>query len=58
MRIDVTVVAAGLLGAATTAVVLVGAAGSVTQTPRIALADNSVSVDPPRVTGHWPTVRS
>lgn len=47
MRIDVTVVAAGLLGAATTAVVLVGAAGSVTQTPRIALADNSVSVDPP-----------
>ncbi len=47
MRIDVTVVAAGLLGAATTAVVLVGAAGSVTQTPRIALADNTVSVDPP-----------
>lgn len=49
MRIDVTVVAAGLLGAATTAVVLVGAAGSVTQTPRIALADNTVSVDPPAV---------
>ncbi|WP_396930746.1 M15 family metallopeptidase [Mycolicibacterium sp.] len=49
MRIDVTVVAAGLLGAATTAVVLVGAAGSVTPTPRIALADNTVSVDPPAV---------
>ena len=49
MRIDVTVVTAGLLGAATTAVVLVGAVGSVTLAPRIALADNTVSVDPPGV---------
>jgi zinc D-Ala-D-Ala carboxypeptidase len=49
MRIDVTFVAAGMLGVATTAAVLVGAAGVVSTAPRIALVDNTVSVDPPAI---------
>lgn len=46
---DVTVVAAGLLGVATTAGLALGAAGQMSAAPRITLADNTVSVEPPAV---------
>lgn len=49
MRIDATSVSAVVLGAASTAALLVGAAGLADHSPRIALADNTVSVDPPAV---------
>ncbi|QEN16782.1 M15 family metallopeptidase [Mycolicibacterium sp. ELW1] len=49
MRIDATSVSAVVLGAATTTALLVGAAGLPAPAPRIALADNTVSVDPPAV---------
>ncbi|AKK29983.1 M15 family metallopeptidase [Mycobacterium sp. EPa45] len=45
MRIDGTFVAAGMVGAAIAAAVVVGAAPAT----RIALADNTVSVDPPAI---------
>ena len=46
---DLTFVAAGVLGVATTAAVVLGAAGVPAPAPRIMLADNTVSVDPPAV---------
>ncbi len=46
---DFTFVAAGMLGVATTAAVVLGAAGVPAPAPRIMLADNTVSVDPPAV---------
>ncbi|MBB3601188.1 uncharacterized protein YcbK (DUF882 family) [Mycolicibacterium sp. BK556] len=49
MRIDVTFVAAGVLSVAATAAIALGAAGMTASTPRITLADNTVSVDPPAV---------
>ncbi|WP_431234281.1 M15 family metallopeptidase [Mycolicibacterium psychrotolerans] len=49
MRIDATSASAVVLGAATTAALLVGAVGSADLSPRIALADNTVSADPPAV---------
>ena len=49
MRMDFTFVTAGMLGVATTAAVLLGAAEVSAGAPRIALADNTVSVDPPAV---------
>jgi uncharacterized protein YcbK (DUF882 family) len=47
MRMNVTAVAAGMLAVATTAAVALGAAGLSTAAPRITLADNTVSVQPP-----------
>ena len=47
MRMDFSFAAAGLLGAATTAAVVLGAAGLSAPAPRILLADNTVSGDPP-----------
>ncbi|WP_036342070.1 M15 family metallopeptidase [Mycolicibacterium aromaticivorans] len=49
MRIDATSVSAVVLGAATTAALLFNAAGVADPSPRIALADNTVSVNPPAV---------
>ena len=46
---DLTFVAAGLLSVATTAAIALGAAGLSEPSPRITLADNTVSVDPPAV---------
>ncbi|EHB54983.1 peptidase M15B and M15C DD-carboxypeptidase VanY/endolysin [Mycolicibacterium rhodesiae JS60] len=50
MRLEFSVVTAGILGVATTAAIASGAAGLPVQAPRISLADNTVSVDPPAVT--------
>ncbi|PND58986.1 peptidase [Mycobacterium sp. ENV421] len=49
MRIDSTSVSAVALGAAMTAALLFSAVGVADPSPRIALADNTVSVDPPAV---------
>jgi hypothetical protein len=49
MRMDFTFAATGVLGVATTAAVVLGAAGVPASAPRIMLADNTVSVDPPAV---------
>jgi D-alanyl-D-alanine carboxypeptidase len=49
MRIDFSFAAAGMLGVATTAAVVLGGAGLSAPAPRITLADNTVSVDPPAV---------
>jgi hypothetical protein len=49
MRIDVTFVAAGILGTVTTAALVLGAAETSASGPRISLADNTVSVAPPVV---------
>jgi len=49
MRLDLTFVTSGFLAVAATAAVVLGAAGIPTSAPRIVLADNTVSVDPPAV---------
>ncbi|BBY64103.1 M15 family metallopeptidase [Mycolicibacterium helvum] len=49
MRMDLTFVAAGMLAVATTATVVLGAAGESAQNLRITLADNTITVDPPSV---------
>jgi uncharacterized protein YcbK (DUF882 family) len=49
MRMDFTFAAASIVGVATTAAVVLGAAGVSAPHSRIMLADNTVSVDPPAV---------
>ncbi len=49
MRMNFSFAAAGLVGVAVTAAVALGAAGLSAPAPRITLADNTVSVDPPAV---------
>jgi D-alanyl-D-alanine carboxypeptidase len=49
MRMDLSFAVTGLLGLAATAAIVFGAAGVSAPAPRILLADNTVSADPPAV---------
>lgn len=49
MRLNLTLVTVGILGAATTAAVAFSVDGAPNQAPRIRLADNTVAVDPATV---------